>query len=175
MSILGEPGATIENFIEKEGWKACVQEKGWFDTRVGQIWIEKVLAQHVHDAENAFLLVDHFSVHLKSDFVKTVNNLGVDVDFIPAGYTCVLQPVDVGVNAPFKAALSDFHHTWCLEKYPQTLNTDKLPTPERKDVYEWVLRSYEQISVHSIQKTFMHVGFLSKDTVIDTDDDETLK
>ena len=55
-------------------------------TRVAQIWIQKVLAPYVRDAENALLLVDHFSVHLKSDIVNAVNDLGVDVDFIPTGY-----------------------------------------------------------------------------------------
>ena len=29
-----------------------------------------------------------------------LRDLGIDVDYMPAGYTCALQPVDVGINAP---------------------------------------------------------------------------
>jgi hypothetical protein len=155
---------------------ACVQEKGWFDGRVGQIWIEKVLAPYVRNAEKAFLLVDHFSVHLTSEFVNSANDLGVDVDFVPAGYTCVLQPVDVGVNAPFKKAIRDFNHAWCLQKYPKVGKNDKLPKPERDDVYDWVLRSFDTVTAKSIQKTFAHIGYIDKACIDDEDeqDDDSL-
>jgi hypothetical protein len=57
-------------------------------------------------------LIDHFKVHLVAQFVQSANDLGVDVDYIPAGYTCVLQPVNIGVNATFKREVRDFHHKW---------------------------------------------------------------
>jgi hypothetical protein len=166
----GAPGAHIQRELENNGWLACVQEKGWFDGRVGQIWIEKVLAPYVRDAQKALLLVDHFSVHLTSEFVKSANNLGVDVDFVPAGYTCVLQPVDVGVNAPFKTAIRDLNHAWCLEQYPKIANKDKLPTPSRDNVYDWVVQAFETVSAKSIQKTFAHIGYIDKILVVDADD-----
>jgi hypothetical protein len=158
--------------IDNNGWLACVQEKGWFDGRVGQIWIEKVLAPYVRDARKALLLVDHFSVHLSSGFVTSVNDLGVDVDFVPAGYTCVLQPVDVGVNAPFKTAIRDLNHKWCLQNYPKVKVDDKLPKPGRDDVYDWVLRSFETVSELSIRKTFAHIGYVEKNSEENEDEDD---
>jgi hypothetical protein len=62
-------GARIEKEIDNNGWIGCVQENGWFDGRVGQIWIEKILKPYLRDAETSFLSVDHFSVHLTSEFV----------------------------------------------------------------------------------------------------------
>jgi hypothetical protein len=116
-------------------------------------------------------LVDHFSVHLSSQFVNSANDLGVDVDFVPAGYTCILQPVDVGVNAPFKAAIRDLNHTWCLEHYPGIQRDDKLPKPDRDDVYEWVQRAFDKVSSASIWKTFAHIGYIDKkNTAEDVDD-----
>jgi hypothetical protein len=169
---IGTPGAHIQRFIENNGWLACVQEKGWFDGRVGQIWIEKVLAPYVRDTEKAFLLVDHFSVHLSSQFVNSANDLGVDVDFVPAGYTCVLQPVDVGVNAPFKSAIRNLNHMWCLEHYPKVLINDKLPKPEREDVYEWVQQAFLAVSAKSIRKTFAHIGYIEKSAIDDDNDSD---
>lgn len=169
----GTPGARIQKEIDKKGWIATVQENGWFDTQVGQIWIEKILAPYLRDARKALLLVDHFSAHLKSDFVNAINDLGCDVDFIPAGYTCVLQPVDVGVNATFKKCIRDHHHAWCLEKYPKILEKDKFPTPERDDIYEWVVWSFEKVSSKSIRKTYAHIGYIEKDTFSDLDEEES--
>jgi hypothetical protein len=168
----GSPGATIDSSLEKNGWVGCAQDKGWFDGRVGQIWIEKVLKPYVRDADKALLLVDHCKVHLTSCFVQSANDLGIDVDYIPAGYTCVLQPVDVGVNATFKKAIRDFHHQWCLDTYPKITNKDRLPTPERDDVYDWVVQSFDTIIANTIRKTFAYIGLVDKDAYDDNDDDD---
>jgi hypothetical protein len=123
------------------------------------------------------LFVDHFKVHLSGQFIQVVNDLGIDVDFVPAGYTCVLQPVDVGVNAQFKSAIRDFNHAWCLEKYPKILDQDKLPTPDRDDVYEWTTRSFDSVTSKTIRKTFLYIGLVEKDAFkdskVDDENDQT--
>jgi hypothetical protein len=129
------------------------------------------LKPYVRDADKALVLMGHFKVHLTSDFVQSVNDLGVDVDDIPAGYTCVLQPVDVGVNTTFKKAIRDFHHQWCLDTYPKITNKVRLPTPERDNVYDWVVQSFDMITAKSIQKTFACIGLVDKDAYNDDDDD----
>lgn len=128
---------------------------------MGQIWIEKVLKPYVVGASQSFLLIDHFKVHLCSEFVKAANKLGVDIDYIPAGYTCVLQPVDVGVNAPFKRFMRDHHHNWCTKEYPNRPSTAKFPTPGREDVLQWIERSFEMVRADTIVKTFVHIGYIS--------------
>jgi hypothetical protein len=157
------PGATVEKYIAQQGWIGCVQEKGWFDGPVAQIWVEKVLKPHVQNANQALLLLDHFSVHLTSEFVQSINDLGVNIEYIPAGYTCVLQPVDVGVNAPFKKAIRNLHHSWCMKKYPVVPNGDKLPTPKRDDVYGWVVEAFEKVSSELIVKTFKYIDLVTAD------------
>jgi DDE superfamily endonuclease len=92
-------------------------------------------------------------------FVSACNDIGVDVDYIPAGYTCVLQPVDVGFNAPFKRHIRDFHHKWCIDKYRGVSNAMKLPTPDRDDIVSWVTDAYDKISEESIRRTFQSIGY----------------
>jgi hypothetical protein len=175
--FIGTPGARVEKEIKNHGWLGCAQENAWFDGRVGQIWIEQVLKPYVRDTDQAFLLIDHFKVHFAAAFVQSANDLGVDVDYIPAGYTCVLQPVDVGVNATFKREIRDFHHKWCMEHYPKILDDDKVPTPERDDVYDWVIQSFEKVSEVSIRKTYRYIGLVDQkayDNMLD-DDEETVE
>jgi hypothetical protein len=83
--FVGTPGARVEKEIKKKGWLGCAQEKAWFDGRVRQIWIKQVLKPYVCDTNQALLLIDHFKVHLAAAFVQSANDLGVDVDYIPAG------------------------------------------------------------------------------------------
>jgi molecular chaperone GrpE (heat shock protein) len=39
-----------------------------------------------------------FSIHLHSNSITALNCLGIEVDFILAGYTPVLQPMDKGIH-----------------------------------------------------------------------------
>jgi hypothetical protein len=49
-------------------------------------------------ANDDFLLVDQYKVQMIGSFLNACKNLGMDVDYIPEGYTCVLQPIDVVLN-----------------------------------------------------------------------------
>ena len=92
-------------------------------------------------------------------FVAACNSIGVEIEYMPPGYTCVLQPVDVGFNAPFKRHIRDCHHKWCIEKYRGVANAMKLPTPDRDDIVQWVHNAYNKISEESIRKTFRSIGY----------------
>jgi DDE superfamily endonuclease len=94
----GKAGKRLEQSMASEGVKGCCQKKGWFDEIAASKWIDQILEPYVRHSENALLLVDHYSVHCTSSFVTKCNKLGIELEYIPKGYTCVLQPVDVGFN-----------------------------------------------------------------------------
>jgi DDE superfamily endonuclease len=153
------PGKKVEQQILDNGIKGACQVKGWFDSVVAKKWIEQILEPYVVNAEKALLLVDHFSVHLTSDFLSSCADLGVDVEYIPKGYTCVLQPVDVGFNAQLKKHIRDKHHQWCITTYRGLPNAAKIPTPEREQLIEWVRFAYNNIQEESIVRTFKYIGY----------------
>jgi DDE superfamily endonuclease len=151
----GQPDKKVEQSLEVLGIKGRAQPKGWFDSGVAQKWIEQILEPYVADTDEAFLLCDHFSVHLTSDFLGSCNSLGVEV----AGYTCVLQPVNVGFNAQLKKHVRNKHHEWCIDKYKGFPNASKIPTPERESFVEWVKYGFSKISSESLIKTFKYIGY----------------
>lgn len=154
------------------GIKGCTQKKAWFDEDVGQEWIRQVLVPYVANAEGgAFLLVDHYSVHLTSSFVNDCANIGAEVDYIPGGYTCVLQPVDVGFNGPFKKHIKDQHGEWCLDAYSTCTNDMRLPVPVDENIIEWVNASYEKVSSRTIVKTFLSIGYYVAGMIPETEED----
>ncbi len=156
-----QPDKVLEKTIRKEGILGACQPKGWFDETVVSKWIEQVLQPYVEGHDNAFLLVDQFSVHMTQSFRDQCYKLGIDVDYIPAGYTCVLQPVDVGFNAQLKHHVRDHYHQWCIKTYSKLDDeTCRLPTPERADVVAWVKDAYNKIPSSSLAKTFRSIGYL---------------
>lgn len=83
----------------------------------------------------------------------------MEVDYIPGGYTCVLQPADVGCNAPLKHHIRQKYLDWCFEHYRDLKNGDKFPTPVNSDIMAWVEYAYSMISEESIRKTFWSIGY----------------
>ena len=67
----------------------------------------------------------HHVLGLISSVVDAIQELGVEVEHIPGGCTCLCQPVDVGINKPFKKHIRDLWQTWmmgtCLKEQPQLL------------------------------------------------------
>lgn len=86
--------------------------------------------------------------------------MGTDLDFIPAGYTCVLQPVDYGFNAPFKSHIRELHEKWCMTEYVN-LGKDptSFPTPSRKDIITWCEDAHTKIKEDSIVDTWKSIGY----------------
>jgi hypothetical protein len=155
----GVPGAKIERALLADNVKGCCQRNGWFDESVIEKYINAILRPYVQESANAVLLCDHYKVHLMSAFVTSCNNLGIDVEYIPPGYTCVLQPVDVGFNASLKRHVRKEHHKWCIEQYRNVANHARLPSPSKENIMNWVHSAYDSIKEESIVNTFRHIGY----------------
>ena len=72
---------------------------------------------------------------------------GVEVDFIPAGYTACLQVLDKGVNKPFKQFIQQQCIAW-LQGAPQGAK------PDRLTITNWISNSWNQVSVSTITNTW---------------------
>ena len=62
------------------------QEKAWFDEDVMTEWIEECLGPYVATAPPGivpFLLLDDFRVHKTGKVVSAIQELGIQVEFIP--------------------------------------------------------------------------------------------
>jgi hypothetical protein len=55
------------------------------DTLVYKDWVREVLCPYFNDRPG-LLIQDNFSDHLASASINSVNNIGINLEFIPAGY-----------------------------------------------------------------------------------------
>ena len=108
--ITGKPGGHIErSFMQfPNGAHYTVQENAWMDERLMLEWIDTVLkpwADGAPDNIRPFVLLDSYRCHLTNPVKLTMNEAGVDYFHIPGGCTGLCQPVDVGINKPFKVCM----------------------------------------------------------------------
>ena len=100
------------------------------------------------NGQYGYLLQDQFSVHMKEENIATTQRAGVEVDFIPAGYTACLQVLDKGVNKPFKQFIRDHSISW-LQQAPQGAK------PSGLNVTNWISYSWNQIKAETITNTWI--------------------
>lgn len=92
--------------------------KGWMTQELMQEWIEDVWNKREHhdpDPSHSLLILDSARCHL-TEGVRNVFKQHSKVAVIPGGLTKILQPLDVGVNKPFKDNLRDGWERWMADK-----------------------------------------------------------
>ena len=113
--LLGKPNGRIvqcEFPMYPEGMIYACQDNAWMDERVMLMCVNMVLKPYVDPApENVvpLLFLDSYCCHMMNSVVNAIQDLGVEVEHIPGGCTSLCQPIDIGINKPFKAFL---HKTW---------------------------------------------------------------
>jgi hypothetical protein len=99
-----------------------------FDERVSERWIEEILEPFVQEEKNTLLLVDHHRAQFLGLFFNGCNDLSIEMDCSPTGFTCVGQAVDVGFYALFKQHGNDrFRKCQTVEFH----NPLRLPSPKK--------------------------------------------
>jgi hypothetical protein len=135
-----------------------VQPKAWFLEDIMLEWIIEVLAPHVATAPPGIvplLFLDSFAVHMMGSVVNKIQELGVEVDFIPPGCTGLVQPVDVGYNKSFKAKVKDQFMDWLMVQDPDA----PIAKTTRRDVVGWILDAERNISQQVICNPWRKTGF----------------
>ena len=85
------------------------------------------------------------------DYMQAIQGCGMEVDFIPGGYTGAVQVLDEGVNKPSKQFVQQEYELWMVA------NQDGVK-PVRLDIARWVFNSWEWVTVEMIRNTWNLIG-----------------
>jgi hypothetical protein len=134
----------------------AVQDNAWMCSRLVVDWVNKVYKPWAATKTGpTMLILDEFSGHQTAEVRDAVADCGAFLEFIPGGYTWCLQPMDVGVNRPFKDGIRRSYDAFCIE-------SDFNKKPRREDVSRWVKVAYDGVKVSTLQKTFKKIGIVDK-------------
>jgi transposase-like protein len=135
-------GHIKQEIARKEGYpeemEYSVQERAWMDEAlmlevINKIWRPATLGNSIK-----YLILDECRSHLTVAVRKALADCNTEVDLVPGGYTSKLQPMDVGLNKPFKGYVSDNVTDWLI------VNRNKKPT--RQDVLAWIYSGWNRLS-----------------------------
>ncbi len=121
-------------------------------------WVGRVLAPYVTMAPVGIipiLFLDLFRVHMLGSVVDAIQNLGVQVEFIPGGCTGLVQPIDVRINKPYKANMTKGYTDWLLRQDPNL----PIRAAKREDVSVWILQVVGAIDEQIVKKAWRKTGY----------------
>lgn len=136
-----------------EGWHYLRSPSGWmtgetmrdYGVKLHEALVKKGLLDREGSQQKVFLFVDGYSAHLDVEFSQFCEERGIILICLLANATHVLQPVDVGINAPLK-------HYWQKE-----IQKHKLLTGERitkHTIGPKLAAAFENVSPTTVKNSF---------------------
>jgi hypothetical protein len=101
------------------------------------------------------LFFDQFRFHKMGSIVNAIQALGVQVEFIPAGCTGLVQPVNVGFNKAFKCKMHNKFLKWMMLQDPNV----PIPGSMHHDAAQWIIDVQNNISAEMIRNMWRKTGF----------------
>jgi hypothetical protein len=88
--------------------------------------------------------------------VQRIQKLGIEVIHIPGGCTGLCQPLDVGINKPFKCRVMQRWEEWMIAGIERTGTVE---SPSRAEVSAWVAEtSLEMRSLPMLKNAWKKQG-----------------
>ena len=105
--------------------------------------------------EGCLVTWDNFAAHSTEAVKELCTKEKLHVLELPPNCTPFIQPLDVAVNRPFKAALKKSFHSWTVD------NIGKVPQTKvgRNEIYKWSRDAWKDMSPETIQRSFVCCGF----------------
>ena len=78
-------------------------------------WVDKVLKLYIQSAPagiHPIIILDQYQCHMMESVVNKIQDLGCAAEHIPGGCTGLAQPVDVGIEKPFKNRVRRHWEDW---------------------------------------------------------------
>ena len=101
----------------------------------------------------SMLCLDAFRGHLTDEIKNKIHRLKSELVIIPMGMTLVLQPLDVSVNKPFKARLSEQYNPWISDHDQELTASGKIKGAPHYVVAHWVLSAWTSIPAEMVAKS----------------------
>ena len=119
-------------------------------------WLENVWGQRPRALLNlpSMLCLDTFWGHLTDEIKNKIHRLKSELVIIPVGMMSVLQPLDVSVNMPFKARLSEQYDRWISDHDWELTISSKIKRAPPHVVAHWVSSTWTSIPAELVAKSF---------------------
>ena len=81
-----------------------------------------------------------------------IEQAGVQLQHIPGGCTGMCQPVDVGINKPFKCCMHGKWQEWLIHEGIQNENRTK--STGREEIAHWIIESIGRLDERKVKRAW---------------------
>ena len=156
-------GQLTEKYIQKLNVPANIQvksaPKAWWSSKFDD---ELVTELFLKWQEETVFLRNCFSVHLLAEIVARLESVNVHQIVIPPGMTGELQPLDVGINKPFKDYVREEYRQWRMGNISFTAK-GYIKKPGKKEFLQFVSKAWEKVSESVVRNSFYAARILDRD------------
>ena len=147
-------GRVSREFVRREnpfpdGLICATTANAWMTEDLMMQWIDTILVPFAGSTgrDAICLVLDSFQVHLKDTVKEWLRIEEIDFVYIPGGLTGELQPLDIGINGPFKRLLRD--------AFIETAESNRLTTTEKRlYLAQKISECWSSISEDSMTNSF---------------------
>jgi hypothetical protein len=155
------PVAIVKDAIEElnvpEGVLVWRQENAYMTASLMQDWIDHFAATA---GTTKILIMDSFSAHLSKEVKEKLRSNNISVAVVPAGCTSECQPLDVGVNKPFKDRMRIRWTRFINDANAPLTARGNFARPSLRTLLLWMKESWDEITPSMIKNAFRKAGCL---------------
>ena len=102
-----------------------VSDNGWINKEIFLVWLQHFV-DSIPPVQPVLLILDGHSSHVTIEAIELARSNDVHMLCLPSHTTHILQPLDVGVFKPFKAAFSKASHQFIMQNPGRVITNDVL-------------------------------------------------
>ena len=142
-------------------------EKGWMNQDMVKIWINKVWIQRKSSffKPKSLLVLDSAPSH-RTDEIKSLIKKHSEIAMILGGLTKKLQPLDISINKSFKSKIRTHWQRYMIEQFKLYNQTNKIKKASYSEVCNWIVQSWNEITINCIKNGFQKAMIHSYDNLI---------
>ena len=154
MIVKGKTERVYRDIEDRNNGKIILarNEKAWCTQEDFCTYLEKCIPEDIRG--KSIVTWDNFAVHLTEAVQDKCKNLNIYPLPLPANTTSFIQPLDVGVNRPFKHKLKTLYRDWMIG-----LEDGESLDVGRNQLYKWVSQAWDETAVDTIKNSFRACGF----------------
>lgn len=141
-------------------------EKGWMDEEMMKDWLREVYVRRpggFFHASPSLLICDSMRAHLTADVKKLVKQMNCELAVIPGGLTKELQPLDIGVNRPFKVRLRAAWERWMTGGDHSFTKSGRQRRASYATICQWIVDAWANMSAGTVVRAFAKAGIVSEE------------
>lgn len=101
--------------------------------------------------------------HLTADVKPKVKQMNATLAVIPGGLTKELQPLDIGVNRPFKVRLRAAWERWMTKGDHSFTKSGRQRRASYATVCQWIVDAWANVSAGTVVRAFGKAGIISEE------------